>query len=240
MKFRCFTLPALVCVILLAGCAESKSYKSYRDEVDSWSYGQRFGTVWKDWGLDLLDVFSLEFGGGECLGLNVQPTEFCQTGLFFGNIMKLGYRDRAFGTYKETRKEGGLSWFYYRDVVMEPLKGTETLMLEEYRPRLYQGFPIRHNKEWHYLDLGGELGLLFFDMSAHVSPKQFLDFAVSTLRLPVELVCRPILGSRWPEIDFCDDDTAARVRKKYEVELIHDPEGLPPIEYLNERVEQPY
>lgn len=240
MKFRWFTLLVVLCVVMLAGCAETKNYKSYRDEVDSWGYGQRFGIVCKDWSLDLLDVFSLEFGAGECLGINVQPTELFQCGVFFGNMMKLGYRDRAFGSYKETRKEGGASWFYYRDVVMEPLVGTETLMLDEYRPRLYQGFPIRHNKEWHYLDVGGEVGLLFFNMSAHVSPKHFLDWASSTLFLPFELVLRPVFGSRLPEIDFCDDDTAARVRKKYEIELIHSPEGLPPIEYLNEVADQPY
>lgn len=240
MKFRCIMLLAVLCTVLLAGCAETKDYKTYRDEVSSWSYGHRLGVVWKDWSLDLLDMMSLEVGAGECLGVNVQPTEFAQAGVFFGNVMKLGYRDRALGFYKETRKEGGLTWFYYRDVMMQPLVGTETLMLEEYRPRLYQGFPIRHNKEWHYLDVGAEVGLLFFDTSAHVSPKEALDFAFSTVCLPFELIFRPIFGSSIPEIDFCDDDTASRLRKKYDVELIHAPPGLPPIEYFNEINEQPY
>ena len=243
MKFRCLIVLAVLGAVLLGGCAETKVYKSYRDEIDSWSYGQRVGIVFKDWGLDLVDVFSLEAGAGECLGLSVMPTEFLQTGVYFGHVMKCGFRDRTAGYYLETRKEGGMSWFFYRDMIMTPVVGTASLMDETYRPRLVQGFPIRDNKEWHYLDFGGEMGLVFFDMSAHASPKQFLDLAVNTVSLPFELTVRPLfhaMGVRLPEIDFCDDDTAARLRKKYDVELIYHPDGLPPIEYFNERMQQSY
>lgn len=243
MRFRFSILLAVVGAVLLTGCAETKVYKSYRDEIDSWSYSKRFGIVWKDWTLDFLDMFSAEVGAGECIGFTVQPTELAQGGFFFGRVLKVGYRDRSFGFYDEIRKEGGLTWFYYRDVIMKPIVGTRTLMDDTCRPRVYQGFPIRHNKEWHWLDLGGEVGVIFFNASAHASPKQALDFTVNTLSLPLELAIRPLMtlaGLRMPEIDFCDDDTAAEVRKKYDMELIYDPEGLVPIEYFNERMEQAY
>jgi len=244
MRFRVLcVLTALLSVGLLAGCAESKAYQDYRDELSGWSYGKRFATVWKDWALDLLDIGSLELSAGECIGLDVQPTEIGQVGVYFGNVMKLGYRDRAFGFYNERRREGGATWFYYRYVDMEPIQGTPSLFDEEYRPRMFDGFPIRENKEWHWADIGFEAGLIFFGASAHFSPKQTLDFAVSTVALPFELVGRPILGAmglRLPEIDFCDDDTAAKIRRQHDVRLIEQPEGLPPVEYLDERMRQAY
>jgi len=244
MRFRVLCLlTAVVCLGVLVGCAESKAYQGYRDELSDWSYGKRFVTVWKDWALDFVDMGSMELSAGECIGAEVQPTELGQVGFFFGNVMKLGCRDRSFGFYNERRKEGGISWFYYRYVDMEPIQGTPSLFDEEYRPRMVDGFPIRDNKEWHWADVGAEVGLIFFGASAHFSPKQTLDFAVSTVALPFELVGRPILsamGLRLPEIDFCDDDTAARIRRRHDVKLIEQPEGLPPVEYFNERMRQAY
>ena len=241
MKSCCLLLIVVVSVALLVGCAESKVHKSYHDEIRSWSYPQRFCIVWKDWALDLVDCFSLELGAGECIGATAMATEVGQVGFFFGNVMKLGFRDRTAGYYFERRREGGMSWFYYRDMTMKPIMGTPTLFDENCRPRLVQEFPIRNNKEWHWMDCGLEVGAIFGGASAHVSPKQALDFLVSTAALPFNIVVRPALvmgpGTYVPDIDLCDDDTAAVLRKKYGLKLIEQPPGLPPIEWLNERMD---
>ena len=93
------------------------------------------------------------------------------------------------------------------------------------------------------MDLGAEVGVVFFSTSAHASPKEALDFAVTTLMLPVNLFVRPALdsaGARMPEVDICEDDTASRVREKYDLELIRQPEMFGPTETLNELVRTPY
>ncbi len=225
---------------LLSGCAETRTYRSYSEEIDSWSYGKTFGVVWKDWALDFVDIFSVEIGGGETIGVNLQPTEFLQIGALFGDVMKMGLRDRACGFYREVRKEGGLSWFYYRDMQFYPLIGTPTLFD---RPRVFKGFPLRFNNEWHWMDFGAEVGLVFIQFSAHVSPKQALDFVIDTVLLPYNLGIKPGLaaaGVRVPEIDICEDDTAAQIRKKYQFELIRHPEMFEPGEVVNDMVRLPY
>ena len=156
---------------------------------------------------------------------------------FMGKVH--GHAYRSLGFYSEDRNEGGASWFYYRDLKMTPIMGTDSLFNEAYRPRLIQMFPIRDNKEWHWADIGAEVGVIFFDVSAHVSPKETLDFAITTVAIPYNVILRPILsvcGMRLPTIDFCEDDTDARVRRKYEVDLIQQPPGLAPIEWFNERM----
>ncbi len=243
MKLRIVLCLLTLSLVLLAGCAESREYNSYQDEIASWSYPKRVGIQFKDWFLDFGDIFSIEVGGGECIGVNVQATELGQVGVLFGDVMKFGWRDRSLGFYTEDRGEGGATWFYYRDVAMTPLVGTPSLFNEYYRDRLYQGFPIRDNKEWHWMDVGGEVAVIFFDASAHVSPKQALDFAFNTVALPFELILDPIFtlaGARYPEVDYCDDDTKAMLRRKYGVELIDQPRGLEPMEYINDRFEVPY
>ena len=245
MKLRLLMVPAVIGIVLLAGCAgvmESREYKAYKDEMKDLTLDQRFAIALKDWALDLSDVFSMEIGAGEYIGADVQATELGQGGALFGRVMKYGWRDRAWGYYDERRQEGGASWFYYRDMHMTPLTGNEQLFK---RRRLMQDFPIRHNDDWHWMDCGFEVGFIFGGTSAHVSPKQTLDFAISTISLPFELTLKPILyecGVRTPEIDVCQDDTAAQMRREKhpEVETIEHPDGFPPIEYLDERLRLPY
>jgi uncharacterized protein YceK len=234
-------LAALVlAAALLSGCSETRSYRSYADEVDNRTYGQTVGIVFKDWALDFVDIFGIEVGGGETIGINLQPTEFLQMGFLFSDVMKMGLRDRSCGFYRDVRKEGGLSWFYYRDMQFYPLIGTRSLFD---RPRVFKGFPLRFNNEWHWLDFGGEVGLVFIQFSAHVSPKQALDFLVDTVLLPYNLGIKPGLASagvRLPEIDICEDDTAAEIRRKYQFELIRHPEMFEPGEVVNDMVRLPY
>ena len=94
-----------LCVMVVSGCAMSRPYKSYSDEVDSWSYPKRFAVTWKDWGMTLLDIVSLEIGAGESIGIDVQPTKILQTGFLFGDVMKLGWRNRGFGFYHEVQRK---------------------------------------------------------------------------------------------------------------------------------------
>ena len=240
MKLHWLSGMAILAVVALSGCAESRAYKSYREEIDSWSYGKRFAIVWKDWALDAVDMASLEGGMGETIGIELQPTELLQMGVIFGDVMKFGFRDRSIGFYREVIKEGGLTWFYYRDRRFEPIIGTPSLFE---RPRLVQHFPIRDNSDWHWMDIGGELALVFFQGSAHASPKEALDFGISTLMLPCNLLVRPALhamGADMPEIDICSDDTAAEIRKKHDLELIKQPPGFEPTETLNELERVPY
>lgn len=247
MKLRLLTLAAMVGIVLLAGCAavdvqESKGYKAYKDEMKDWTLGRRCAVTLKDWVADLGDIVSVEAGVGEIYGGKIQITELGQFGALFGRVMKLGWRDRVLGFYNEVRKEGGASWFYYRDLRMEPLTGTEGLFE---RRRLMKHFPIRHNDDWHWADCGVEAGFVFGDVSMHVSPKHTLDFFISTIALPYELTVKQIFygaGMRPPEIDICQDDTAARIlREKHsEVVTIEHPDGFWPVEYLDELMRLPY
>jgi len=231
-------------VLVFSGCTMSRPYKSYSDEVDSWSYGKRFVTTWKDWGLSFLDIFSLEIGAQEAIGITVEPTKLLQTGVLFNDVMKIGWRNRGFGFYHEIQKEAGFGWAYYRYRLFDPIIGTSTLFDPNRRAPLFSGFPIRDNvQEGHWMDIGAEVGVVILDVSAHVSPKHALGFVVNTLMLPMDLVLRyPLkwIGIRFPEVDMCDENTPAQIRKKYELTLIPYPRTFAPAEVLNELWEVPY
>jgi hypothetical protein len=228
------------CVLVFSGCTMSRPYKGYSDEVDSWSYPKRFAVTWMDWGMNLVDIFSIELGAGECFGVDIQPTKLLQTGFLFGDVGKLGWRNRGFGFYHEVQEEGGIGWAYYRSRRFEPILGTPSLFD---RPPLFAGFPIRANEEGHWMDIGAEVGLIFGEVSAHVSPKHILNFGVDTLMLPVNLFLRyPLswISVRLPEVDLCNENTPFRVQKKYELRMIVNPEGFVPAEVMNELWEVPY
>jgi len=234
MKLTACAVLLLLGAAMLTGCAESRTYKSYSDEVGSWSYPKKVGITVKDWFLDLTDIASLELGTGETIGIDIQPTKIFEIGALTGDVFKIGARERAVGFWREVRTEGGFSWFYYRDQRFEPTLGTKALFE---RPRLFKGFPIRYNKPYHWMDLGAEVGVIFFQAGAHVSPKHALDFVFTTIMLPMNLIIKPPLdamGAHLPELDICDDDTAAAVRKKYELELVKYPERFEPVETFND------
>jgi hypothetical protein len=235
MKLRVFVVLALLSVILLTGCAESRAYKDYQDEF---STGEYFAYAWRDWILDLTDVVSVEVGVGPCFGLVVMPTELLQTGLLTNNgVMKFGWRNRSIGYTHEERLELGAAWWFHRTLTTEPIMGTASLADETLRPRRLEGFPLRDNTDWHWLDLGGEAGLLFLDVGLHASPKEFLDFGISTVSLPFAVTIGTILrsmGVRVPNVDLCDDDATTTLRQKHNVKLIKQPDGLPPVEILND------
>ena len=241
MKLQCLGLAAVVCAAsFLSGCVASENYKAYREELDKRSYPRYFVDTWRDWFGDLSDIASAEVAVGEGIGVNVQATEIANTGFLWEDVMKFGWRNRAMGFYREVRKEGGLSWFYYRDMRFEPIIGTRALGDRE---RLVKGFPIRDDDDRHWMDVGLEFNAVYGGLSFFVSPKHALDFVGNTISLPFNLVARPVLnrvGVRPPELDLGDDDLAAQVRKRHGVELVKRYEQFPPTELLDQLERLPY
>jgi hypothetical protein len=91
--------------------------------------------------------------------------------------------------------------------------------------------------------LGVEVGLICGQIALHVSPKQTMDFLVTTVMLPVNLVARPALskmGVNLPIVDFCNDDTESRIAKRYELEMPPYPDMFQPTEVINDLVKLPY
>ena len=241
MKSLCIRLATLTSVVLLcAGCMMSKNYEAYRGELDDRSFLENYADTWGDWFGDLSDVASIELSAGRGIGVNVQPTKLVQTGVLFEDVMKVGLRNRGFGFYSETRKEGGLSWAYYRDMTYDPIVGTPCLFDRE---RRMQDFSIRHNSDRHWCDVGAEFHAVCVGASAFVSPKQTLDFVGNTITLPYNLLLRPVvkhMGLHPPEFDLCNDDKAAAVREKTGAKLIEEPEEFEPAETLDELMRLDY
>ena len=241
MRFRSGWLLAILgLVVLCSGCVSSRSYDEYRAEMDERSFVKCFTDTWCDWFADLSDVASAELSAGPGIGLNVQPTELLNAGVMFEDVMKVGWRNRGAGFYTEARKEGGLSWFYYRDVQYEPIIGVGRL---DQRPARMQGFTIRDNTDRHWLDVGAEAHLVFFGAGAFVSPKEMLDFLGNTLTLPYNLFLRVPLskvGFNPPELDLSNDDTGARARERHGLKLIKTEEGFEPVETLDELLDAGY
>lgn len=227
-------LLALCAVVLTSGCMMSERYAAYREDLDDRTFTENYADTWQDWYGDLGDIISIEGAVGEGLGVNVQATKLGNAGFMFCDVLKGGYRDRAFGFYREVRKEGGASWFYYRDLEFEPIMGTRRLFERE---PVLQDFTLRHNSDRHWADVGFDTHILFLGCGFFVSPKQTLDFACSTVMLPYNLIFRggfAILGLQLPEFDLCNDDISSRKRERHAVDLITTDEEFLPGEILDE------
>ena len=120
----------------------------------------------------------------------------------------------------------------------EPITGTRGLFDTHRRLPLLQDFTIRHNVDRHWFDVGYEFNALFFGNSCFVSPYETLDFLENTLFLPYNLILRVPLSKihlTLPEThDFGDDDTAAEIRRRHDLELVPYHENFPPAETLDE------
>ena len=241
MMCRNLRLASVLCLAgLLTGCVMSGSYESYRTEADSRPFfRQQYDTCY-DWFADLVDIASAELSAGEGIGLCVQPTKMATFGALFEDTLKVGWRKRGFGFYREIRKEGGLSWFYYRDTVYEPKIGTPGIFD---RDALKREFIIRDNDDRHWMDIGAEGHFIFGGGGLYVSPKEALDFVGNTVTLPYNLILRPILnwtGVRPPELDLANDDTLAQIRKEENMELIRAGNTFEPAEVLNDLMDVGY
>jgi len=128
---------------------------------------------------------------------------------------------------------------YYRDYVMEPIYGQPELYKRE---RGFRDFALRHNYEFHWMDIGFQFHAIFAGAGAYFSPKEAVDFCAALINYPVALM-RPMLrkiGLRPPEFDFSDDDTPSQIRKRQGQEFIPQEPGFEPAEKLNDWIWLPY
>jgi len=238
MKVRSMAVGlTLVSAVMMSGCMSSEKYSEYRRDVDSRPFLVNYADTWKDLFCDLGDVASLEFSAGQGIGVYAQPTKLASAGVIFSDVMKVGWRKRGIGFYREVRREGGATWFYYRDLEYEPIIGTRGLFDEAQRLQLLQDFTIRHNADRHWCDLGYEFNAVFFGNSFFFSPYETFDFVASAALLPYNLILRVPLSKAnitLPEIDIGDDDTVAQIRQRHAVELIPSHDNFPPAETLDE------
>ena len=237
---------ALALVLVLTACAtgcvstQSKEYTAYRKEVDSWSYPKKVYVIFKDLILDFGDIVSFDAALGEGFLAHAQATKLVEGGLGYTNTLKFVYDRRGVGFVRETRKEGGLGPVYYRDLTTEFIHGTKTLAA---RAGVVKDYSIRHNEMGHWADVGVDGHALFVGVGVRVSPKEAMDFAMNLVSAPFNLVVRPVLSLFHiypPEVDFSEDDTAAAVRRKYNLILIEQHPGFGPAETVNKWVEVPY
>jgi hypothetical protein len=231
---KCGWLAVAFLVALSSGCAiqSSEKYAAYRQEVDRGFFGY-FGMTVKDLVLDLLDIPSAELSFGPGFLLDVQPTKILEAGAGYTDTAKMGWRKRAFGFYREVRKEGGLSMLYYRHMDLQPIHGTLPLFARE---RGMRDFTMRHNTDRHWTDIGLQGHAVFFGAGAYVSPFETADFAVDVIAFPYNAFLRPLFNLmhfRPPEIDLADDDTTAEARKKHELPVVNQEEGFPPAETID-------
>jgi hypothetical protein len=222
-------------VKLMPTLESSEKYNAYRQEVDGWGLAANTWYTCNDWLLDLTDIVSIEMSFGPGILADVQPTKIGEIGLGYADVTKVGWRKRAAGYYHEKRREGGIYRIYYRHMDLTPVYGTPDLFR---RPRTLRDFSIRHNvTDRHWADVGAQAHALAIGASAYVSPKEAIDFAVSTVCLPFNLAIRPIsrtLNFNPPEIDLGEDDTRAQVRRKVGLDLYNEPEEFLPAEVLDQ------
>ncbi|MBI1849356.1 MAG: hypothetical protein HYR85_03325 [Planctomycetes bacterium] len=213
---------SLAVLFAVTGCQSAPSYKAYTDETDSWGFGRKVATLLKDEALDLTDIVQIDLSAGEGLLANVRATKLAQIGAGHLNGVKGGWNQRSLGVWKERRTEGGVSVLYYTDADLEPVHGTKTLWERGYQ---IDDWTILHNEDHHWLDVGASLHVLFLGADVNVSPKEAVDFVVGLVNIPL-LPISEMFGFHCDSIDVADDDTAARLRKKYELGYIHQPHGL--------------
>ena len=238
--------PALVVLlavgVICSGCGTlrgSQAFEEYTAEMDKLTYGEHLVMAAKDVFMDATDILKLHIGAGEGIGLELQPTEIGHVGLLFVDDARIGWQDRAFGVWSETRKEGGLSFTYYRSLETDPIYGNETFFD---RPKAFKDFTLRHNTEHHWLDVGGQAHAIFLGGGAYGSPKEALDFALGTLNLPMA-AARPLfkaIGAEPFHFDYSADDTPAKIRRKHGQTWIPQAAGLEAAELLNDWIELPY
>jgi hypothetical protein len=215
---------SLALLAAVTGCQSAPSYKAYTDETQSWGYGRRIATMLKDEALDLTDIIQLDLSAGEGLLANVRATKLVQVGGGHLNGIKGGWNQRSLGFWKERRTEGGVSVLYYTDADLEPVHGTPTLFDRGYQ---IDDWTILHNEDHHWADFGASLHLIFLGADVNVSPKEAIDFVVGLINIPLTIIpINDLFGIRQDTIDLANDDTAARLRKKYELGYIHQPHGL--------------
>jgi hypothetical protein len=226
--------------VVATGCTTMESttkYNAYRKTVDKLTFPQYLGMTCKDLGLDLTDILSAGISFGPGILIDVQFTKIGEIGAGYSDVATMGWYRRAAGTYREIRKEGGVSGLYYRHYDMEPIYGTPQLFDENVRPRALRDFTIRHNTDRHWADIGGNVHFMAFGANIYVSPYQAADFLVDVVAFPYNAFLRPAFNSwgfRPPEIDIDNDDTTTLAREKAELTVVQPETGFPPAEVIDQ------
>ena len=200
-------------LLALGACRSSHAYREQvQKPVEGWSIGQRLWTPIKDAILDTCDVAGADLSIGQGAWVNAQATKILHAGVGYFDGQRRGLRPRALGVWSETRGEGGMSLFYWRDLHRQPVWGTSTLFADG---ASYTGFDLDHqNEDGHWTDF--ELGAHFLFIGAEVSvrPIEVVDAAISwgkVLFLPYYF-----LNAFWPrpDPDLKEDDSQAPLRKE--------------------------
>lgn len=243
MKTRVSVLLLMAVLCGAAGCMHnrgSEKYDEYRAKLDKMTYGQYMGMATGDLFNDFGDMFRFHIAAGPGIGVHVQPTELLQAGCMFADSGRLGWGHRSFGYWSERRKEGGVGPVYYRDYVMEPIYGTPGLFRKQ---RGWRNFTLRDNEYENWSDCGVSAYAVFMGAGGYWSPKETLDFALNLfVNYPVAIV-RPALkgiGIQPPEMDYSNDDTPSRIRKREGMVWIPEEPTFYPAEAINDWIELPY
>lgn len=192
----------------------SEQYQTVADVKRDWSYTDRLYVATKDVVWDLLDIVSIDTSWGDGLIANAHFTRLANAGFGWFDGMRVGWNQRASGTWAERGYEYGVGPFYWKNKTVEPVYGNRVLFERDFE---YTGFEIdRNNIDGETLDIGARVHLAYVGVSADVSPKEILDFAVSVGGFAYTLVLWPfsaIYDLDPPEIDLSDDNELSRIRK---------------------------
>jgi len=235
MKTRVLFSTTLLGILALTGCMSAPKYGDYRQEVDSWGYGKKVGIAFRDAGLDLLDIVSLEGGTGEGFLVNARLTKIAQAGAGYFDGLKCGNKGRCRGFWREKVAEGGLSVFYYKKIMTDPMWGASYskekgfFNHERYN---YDDWTLLHNDDEHWGDVGVDIYALFGGVGFNFSPKETVDFVGSLINIPAAIIIDPIweglLGLKRADVDFADDDWRAELRRLYDLGYINQPPDIIP------------
>jgi hypothetical protein len=207
---------------LLSGCRVydydqvelSQQYQTVADVKRDWSYTDRLYVAAKDVCWDLLDVVSLDTSWGDGMIANVHFTRFANAGLGWFDGLRVGWDQRASGTWAERGYEYGVGPFYWKDKTKEPVYGNRILFERGYS---YTGFELdKNNVDGEALDFGARLHLAYVGASVDVSPKEVVDLFASVGGFAYTLVLWPfsaVYDLDPPEIDLSDDNELSRIRK---------------------------
>lgn len=202
-----------VALVALAGvsCYSTQARKDVVDHAD-WSYPGMVVDTTKDLFLDLFDIVDLNLGFGDGILVDAQATKVLHAGLGWADAVRVGLRPRAFGLWSQRQAEYGLSIFYWRDINRQAVFGTSTLFDQSMS---YVGFDLDHQRETgHWLDIGGNVHALLFGVEAAVSPKEALDFCLTSVKWVFTIVpVRSLLhlcGCDTLGLDLASDDTDSK------------------------------
>ena len=214
--------PLALLAVSFAGCQVydydqvelSEEYQTVADVKRDWSYTDRVYISAKDTWWDFWDIVTIDASFGDGFILNAHATRLAQAGLGWFDGLRVGWNQRASGTWAERGYEYGLGPFYWRDKAKEAVYGNRILFEQDLA---YTGFELDKNHvDGEKFDLGARVHLAWVGLEADVHPKEILDFFFSVGGFAYTVLLWPI-GAAYdldpPEIDLSDDNELSRLRR---------------------------